>query len=78
MGDVTSHDNARLLALLAKNFKQGFHRNGIGIHAHHAVLGLVVAGESRTSSRRIGDVVAGRMRIDHTDVWKLGESHLFL
>ena len=74
MGDVTRHHNARFLALLGKDLKQGLYGNRVGIHAHHSVSGLVVAGQSRTTRRRVGDVVAGRVCIHNADVRELGEN----
>ena len=75
MGDITRHDKPGLLALLMEDLKQGLDRNAVGVHADHGVAGLVVAAKRCSSSSRIRNVVAGRMGVDDTDVWELGEHH---
>ena len=76
VGDVARNHDTRLLAFQLQSIQYRHHGNAVGIHTNHSVVGLVVAGQSCSSSRRVGDVVTGRMGIHHTNIGEFRKGHL--
>ena len=66
-GIVGSHGggNGNAVALVLKFVCNALYRYCVGIHAQHAVLGLVSCGQCSASCCRVGDCMAGRVTCSH-------------